>query len=43
MPLELWILLAFIPAAAIVGVVVRVRRRRVREAPASESKVYPLW
>jgi hypothetical protein len=43
MPLELWIILALVTAAAIVGVVVRLRRKRVREAPASESNVYPLW
>lgn len=43
MPLELWIVLALVAAAAIVGVVVRLRRKRVRETPASESSVYPLW
>ena len=43
MPLELWIILALVVAAAIIGVVVRLRRKRPREAPASESNVYPLW
>jgi hypothetical protein len=43
MPLELWILLALVAAATVVAAVVRLRRKRVREAPVSESNVYPLW
>jgi len=46
MPLELWMLFALVAAAAVVGVVIRLRRKRVREAAAqsgTESKVYPLW
>ena len=43
MPLEVWILLALVVAIAIVAAVVRLRRKRVREEPVSEGKVYPLW
>jgi hypothetical protein len=45
MPLELWILLAVLAAAAIFGAVVRLRRRRLQKAGASspEGSVYPLW
>jgi hypothetical protein len=46
MLLELWILLAVIAAGAIGATVVRVKRKRAREAAAqtgSESNVYPLW
>ena len=47
MPLEVWILLALVIAVAAAGTVVRFRRKRAREAAAteagSESSVYPLW
>jgi|KBSSwiStaDraftv2_1062776.scaffolds.fasta_scaffold4696325_2 hypothetical protein len=45
MPLELWILLAVIAVAAIGAVVIRAKRKRLREAAveSGESKVYPLW
>jgi hypothetical protein len=43
MPLELWILFGLVAAAALAATVVRLRRKSVREAPASESNVYPLW
>lgn len=46
MLLEVWIMLAVIVVGAIGVFVVRLRRKREREAAAqsgSESKVYPLW
>ena len=46
MPLELWILLAVIGVGAIGAVVVRRKRRRMRQTAAgagTESNVYPLW
>ena len=46
MLLELWIMLAVIAVGAIGVVLVRVKRKREREAAAqngTESKVYPLW
>jgi hypothetical protein len=46
MPLELWIFLGVIAAGAVGAFIIRLRRKRAREAAAetgSESNVYPLW
>ena len=43
---SLWIILALLIAAAIVGAAMRLRRKRIRAAaaqPGTEGSVYPLW